>query len=146
MIDENMLLKFADATTMGFWSEQKVRYQDLDTNGHVNNISYLAYVECARIEYRATVTSRFPEEPTGAWVIAATAIKFLHPAHYPGSIRIGTTPFHVGRTSFSLGYGLFQGDTCVAVAGSRTVQVDRDTGKPMALPGWLREFLLADIA
>jgi hypothetical protein len=46
----------------------------------------------------------------------------------------------------SLGYGLFQRDTCVAVAGSRTVQVDRDTGKPMTLPGWLRENLLADIA
>ena len=139
MIDENLLMTFKDPVRVDFWSEEKVRYQDLDANGHINNVTYLTYIEGARLEYRASIVSRFPDVPWGAWVIAASAIKFLSIGRYPGQMRIGVAPIHIGRTSFSLGYGLFQDELCVAVAGSRSVHVDRETGNPAELPDEFRQ-------
>lgn len=134
MIDENLLMTFNDPARLTFWSEEKVRYQDVDANGHINNVNYLTYVEGARIEYRASIVSSFPDIRWGSWVIAASAIRYLSVGRYPGQIRIGVAPMRIGRTSFNLGYGIFQEDICVAVAGSRSVHVDRETGKPVELP------------
>lgn len=139
LIDEKLLMTFNDPGRMTFWSEEKVRYQDIDANGHINNVNYLTYVEGARIEYRASIVSRFPEARWGSWVIAASAIRYLSAGRYPGQIRVGVVPIRIGRTSFSLGYGLFQEDACVAVAGSRSVHVDRETGKPVQLPEEFRQ-------
>lgn len=138
MIDENLLMTFKHPARLDFWSEEKVRYQDMDANGHINNVAYLSYVEGTRLEYRASIVSRFPDVAWGAWVIAASAIRFLSVGHYPGQIRTGVAPIRIGRTSFSLGYGLFQGDNCVAVSGSRSVHADRETGDPVELPDEFR--------
>jgi acyl-CoA thioesterase FadM len=56
-------------------------------------------------------------------------------------VQIGIAPQHVGRTSFTLGYGIFQAGTCIAVAGTRSVQLDRDTGLPAPLPEAFRSAL-----
>jgi acyl-CoA thioester hydrolase len=145
MIDEEILVRFANPDAMAFWSEEKVRYQDLDANGHINNAAYLSFMEAARLEFRASIVARFPGERFGSWVIGTAAIKFLKSAHYPGVIRIGIAPLNVGRTSFTLGYGIFQSETCVAVAGTRSVQLDRETGQPAPLPDAFREAMTAII-
>jgi acyl-CoA thioester hydrolase len=134
MIDEEFLMGFADPASMAFWAEDKVRYKDLDTNGHINNAVYPVFMETARVEFRASMMARLPDDHFGSWVIGTAAIKFLKPGHYPGNVRVGIAPQHVGRTSFTLGYGIFQAGTCIAVAGARSVQLDRDTGLPAPLP------------
>lgn len=134
MIDEDVLASFSNRDALSFWSQEKIRFQDLDVNGHVNNVAYLAYVEGARLEMRRAILERYDDFEFGAWVIASTAIKFLKPTLYPGLIDVGVAPFHAGRTSFTLGYGLFQGSDCVAVAGSRSVQIDGHTKSPKPLP------------
>ena len=140
MMDEDQLTKFARRDALSFWAQEQIRYQDLDPNGHVNNIAYLVYAEGARLALRRSITARIPDVDFGSWVIASSAIKFLKSSSFPGVIDVGVTLVHAGRTSFSLGYGMFQGDDCVAVAGSRSVQVDKQTRKPMPMPA---EFLQA---
>lgn len=134
MMDEDQLVKFSRREALSFWSQEQIRYQDLDPNGHVNNIAYLVYAEGARLALRRSIIAQIPDVNFGSWVIASSAIKFLKPSSFPGVIDMGVTLFHAGRTSFSLGYGMFQGDDCVAVAGSRSVQVDTQTKKPMPVP------------
>lgn len=140
MIDEDELIKFSNRDALSFWSREQIRFQDLDPNGHVSNIAYLVYVEGSRLALRRSITAQITDVDLGSWVIASSAIKFLKPSFFPGVIDIGVCLVHAGRTSISLGYGMFQGDDCVAVAGSRSVQVDAQTKKPMPLPD---EFLQA---
>ena len=134
-MDEYQLTKFSKRKAFFFWSQEKIRYQDLDPNGHVSNIAYLVYAEGARLALRRSVTDRtlHADADAGVWVIASSAIKFLKPSLFPGVIEIGVTLIHAGRTSFSLGYGMFQKDDCVAVACSRSVQVDSQTKMPVPL-------------
>lgn len=134
MLDETLLMQFSDPERLAFWVEEKSRYQDLDPNSHINNIAFLAYVEACRIEYRASLAKMVSDAALGRWVVAASGIKFLSSGHYPGQIRVGTAPLTVGRTSFSLGFGIFQDEECLAVAGSRSVHVDAESGKPKPLP------------
>ena len=134
MMDEDQLTKFSQRKALFFWSQEKIRYQDLDPNGHVSNIAYLVYAEGARLALRRSVKARTLDADAGSWVIASSAIKFLKPSLFPGVIEIGVTLVHAGRTSFSLGYGMFQKDDCVAVACSRSVQVDSQTKMPVPLP------------
>ena len=42
-------------------------------------------------------------------------------------LTVELAPIHVGRTSFTLGYGIFDQDGCAAIALNRSVCVDRVT-------------------
>jgi acyl-CoA thioesterase FadM len=48
-------------------------------------------------------------------------------------LTVELAPIHVGRTSFTLGYGIFDRAGCVAVALNRSVCIDRSTGGKLAL-------------
>jgi hypothetical protein len=50
-----------------------------------------------------------------------------------GAIVVEVAPIHVGRTAFTLGYGIFDREGCVAVALNRSVCVDRSTGQKVPL-------------
>jgi acyl-CoA thioester hydrolase len=112
----------------------EIRYSDLDPNEHVNHARYLIYLEEARLAFRRLIEREFalPEHVT--WPIAELTIRYLRSATYPGTLRVELAPIHVGRTSFTLGYGIFDGNGCVAVATNRGVCVDRSTGGKMPLP------------
>jgi acyl-CoA thioester hydrolase len=111
----------------------QVRYSDLDPNEHVNHARYLIYLEEARLAFRRLLDDEFglPEEVT--WPIAELTIRYLRSAEYPGALTVELAPIHVGRTSFSLGYGIFDGHGCVAVAMNRSVCVDRGSGRPVPI-------------
>jgi acyl-CoA thioesterase FadM len=72
-----------------------------------------------------------PDEVT--WPIAELTIRYLRSAAYPGSLTVELAPIHVGRTSFTIGYGIFDAAGCVAVAINRSVCVDRATGLKVPL-------------
>jgi acyl-CoA thioester hydrolase len=117
-----------------FRIEVEVRYADLDPNEHVNHARYLIYLEEARLAYRRLLDREIglPEHVT--WPIAELTIRYLRSASYPGSLTVELAPIHIGRTSFTLGYGIFDFAGCVAVASNRSVCVDRSTGRPIPIP------------
>jgi acyl-CoA thioester hydrolase len=117
-----------------FRVETEIRYADLDPNEHVNHARYLIYLEEARLAYRRLLDREIglPEHVT--WPIAELTIRYLRSAGYPGRLTVELAPVHVGRTSFTLGYGIFDLAGCVAVASNRSVCVDRSTGRPMPIP------------
>jgi acyl-CoA thioester hydrolase len=117
-----------------FRVETEIRYADLDPNEHVNHARYLIYLEEARLAYRRLLDREIglPEHVT--WPIAELTIRYLRSASYPGRLTVELAPVHVGRTSFTLGYGIFDLAGCVAVASNRSVCVDRSTGRPMPIP------------
>jgi acyl-CoA thioester hydrolase len=117
-----------------FHVEIEIRYSDLDPNEHVNHARYLIYLEEARLAFRRLLNDEYglPEDVT--WPIAELTIRYLRSATYPGSVTVELAPIDVGRTSFTLGYGVFDRDGCVAIAMNRSVCVDRATGGKVAIP------------
>lgn len=111
----------------------EIRYADLDPNEHVNHARYLIYLEEARLAFRRLLDRELglPEQVT--WPIAELTIRYRRSAAYPGVLTVELAPVHVGRTSFTLGYGIFDGDGCIAVASNRSVCVDRATGQPIPI-------------
>lgn len=109
-------------------------YGDLDPNGHVNHARYLAYLEECRLAVRRELSAADPFASGYSWPIAELTIRYISPLFYPQQVVIELAPFAIGRTSYTLGYGIHAGDRCCAVALTRTVRIDNATGKPVPIP------------
>ena len=116
-----------------FRIETEIRYADLDPNNHVNHARYLVFLEEARLAFRRLLDREIGLPPDITWPVAELTIRYRRPAGYPGSLTVELAPIHVGNTSFTLGYGMFDRDGCVAVAMNRSVCVDRVTGRPVGI-------------
>ena len=80
-------------------------------------------------------------------MIARLELDFRAELHWREVVDIGTSPLALGRSSFTLGQGLFAGPRCVATARSVLVLIDEATRRAAPLPEALRTRLLAvDIA
>jgi acyl-CoA thioester hydrolase len=112
----------------------EIRYSDLDPNEHVNHARYLIYLEEARLAFRRLLDRETGLPDNVTWPIAELTIRYLRSAVYPGSLTVELAPIHAGRTSFTLGYGIFDHAGCLAVASNRSVCVDRATGQPIPIP------------
>lgn len=112
-----------------------VRWGDMDSLGHVNNIVYLQYFETARIEYlvRLGMEPPGPEWQESGLIIAAISCRFLAPVTYPDTLSVGARISSVGEdrltmehaaVSRKLGRLAAEGDAVIVsydyVAGKRT--------------------------
>ncbi len=122
-----------------------IRYDDLDPNRHVNHARYLGYLEEARLALRRFLNTELALPETLGWAVGALSIQYRRALLYPGIARVETQPMAVGRTSFTLGYGVFDEQGSAAVASTRSVCLDaagRPTPLPDALADWLRARLV----
>ena len=141
----------ADRGSYRFWGRDVLRFADLDPNGHVNNIAYAVFCENGRVEFRESHNPKMETGPgmeTGAgtdFVIVRFAIDYIAELNYPGTIDIGTRVLGVGRSSYRLGQGLFDGDKCVATAESVIVCIDPESQRARPIPDGLRQSLLGGL-
>ena len=129
----------------GFWTREKVRFSDVDRNDHVNNVVLAEYCENARVEFREAVLAGSSADPAFTWFVVSFAITYHAPLDYPGVAEIGTQVAEIGRSSFTMGHGIFSGERCIATATSKIVCVDRATQKGRELPAHYREALEASL-
>ena len=131
----------ADAGGFTFWTREKIRFQDVDRFGHVNNVAFTVYAESGRIEFLERVAGVLPVATH--WVIARLLVDFRAQAFYPGEVRVGTRTLNLGRSSLTLGQGLFAAQRCIATARAVVVLIDGERGASVALPAELRGALSA---
>ncbi len=81
--------------------ETKVRFSDLDAMGHVNNATFIQYLESARLGWWLHVTQR---EGLAAldMILARTEIDYRSPAHLGEAVRVGVRCMWLRRSSFGL--------------------------------------------
>ena len=124
------------------WITVPVRWGDMDAFGHVNNAKYFTYCESARIAYFETIGlgAQTTTPDHGPSVVTATC-NFRRQVHYPATLEVGARTTKIGRTSFTLEYGIFlEGtDDVVADGSSVVVWVDYGAGKSAPLPESLKE-------
>lgn len=100
------------------------RYADVDPFWHLNNVAIATYFEDARITFAAKLLNigRLTGGESRV-LLARLAIDYLREGRWPGQLQVGAAVTAVGRTSVTIGLGLFQDDQCIAVSDAVLVRL-----------------------
>lgn len=123
-----------------------LRWGDMDSFGHVNNVRYASYVQEARLDLFRTAGV----ESLAATVLASQRLVHLAPLSFDGRpLLIDTTVTRVGRSSFGLAFVAYQGEGESRVdylrASATLVAFDFATGRSRPLTGAETEALAAHL-
>lgn len=123
--------------------EIRRRFSDTDLMGHINNVTYLDYLQEARSEF---ITQLFPDRDV-EWhhVVVGHEIRYLRPLYLrpePAIVEIWVTK--VGGASYRFAYRVLNelNEVC-ATAASDMAYIDPKTERAVRIPSELREQLLA---
>jgi len=117
-----------------FTHRERVRFNDCDPMGHVNNAAYSTYLEQARIGLLGRL------DP---FILARVEIDFRAELRAGDEVEIATRCARVGRKSFDLEHVLRTDGRVVAEAKSVLVGYDYDAGQSVALSDTMRRRLAA---
>ena len=156
----------------GFVSYVRVRFQECDPLGHVNNAVYLGYLEQAAIDHAASVgwpAARLRAELGAVFVARKHEIEFLLPSFENDILEITTWPDSMGGARAIRKYRirriagdiyslpssrLLRDDAIVAADGSNLVVrattewvlANVDRGRPVRISRQLEnDFLISDV-
>ncbi|HSS63749.1 MAG TPA: thioesterase family protein [Gammaproteobacteria bacterium] len=115
------------------WITDVIRYNDLDPNGHVNNVAVCTFFEDGRVMFRNRHFKNQVANVLTGFVLARYVIEYHRPLAFPGSVDIGTTIIRIGRSSYTFGQAVFRGEQCAATAEAVQVRVDPNTGRSVPL-------------
>lgn len=124
--------------------EIPVWWGDQDAFGHVNNTSFVRWVESSRIAYTGRL--RFPDlyrtEKKGP-ILASVSCNFRRQLTFPDTVRVGARVGRIGRTSFSMDHlvvSRVSGE--VAADGTSTIVFfDYLAQKPVPVTDEIRELV-----
>ncbi|MEN4904116.1 thioesterase family protein [Luteimonas sp. TWI662] len=122
----------------------ELRWRDLDAFDHVNNATFMTYLEEARIRWFDSIGEAWVTEAT-APLLAAVQMNYRLPIPYPSRIVVELSAQRVGTTSVTVGHRIVSEDGATLHADGHVVVVwiDRATGRPTALPESVRAKALA---
>lgn len=83
-----------------------VRYADIDMMRHVNNVTYLTYLEQARICYAQDVLGWDGQWHTLNIIVASQQFDYLKPVFLSDTIEVRTRVSRLGHKSFTLEYAI----------------------------------------
>lgn len=111
----------------------KIRFPDLDRQGHVNNSVFSTLLEAGRVDLLYDPAAPLME-PGSAFVIVRLVLDFRGEVLWPGSVWTGTRITSIGRSSVKMQQALFQETRCVATADIVLVLMDDKTrrSRPLA--------------
>jgi YbgC/YbaW family acyl-CoA thioester hydrolase len=119
----------------------RVRFNECDMYGHVNNAVYLSYLEHARVDLLKDIG--LPLESlteSGIFLyIVKISIEYKKPAKIDDLLEIRTKYVKRIRTGGTFNQVIYRGKDLIADAIVKWVSVDR-IGKPVRLPRFLAEF------
>jgi len=107
-----------------FSIELPVQFRDIDVMGHVNNASYLQYMETARVEL-ARKLGMVREGFRAGFIVASARCEFKKPIRDERRIIVSVWVSRIGNRSWDLDYSI-HGPRGVKFAVGRTTQVAYD--------------------
>ncbi len=140
-------LDLTQRSTFHHWTPVTIRFGDQDSMKHINNVALSQYFEVSRTAFVYDVIRKAgPEaEKTVEFVLARVVIDFVNELHYPGRVDVGARITRLGNKSMNSGYGIFQGDKCIATSTAVNVFYDMKTRSSMIPPDDVRALLLSEI-
>jgi acyl-CoA thioester hydrolase len=128
--------------TFDYFTEESLRFADLDRNGHVNNVAFTTFFENTRVRYLTDVVPLPRGEHVG-FVLAHLSIDYLAQLYYPGVIRSAACVVEVRNSSLVLGQAVFREAQPTATGHAIMVIIDQRSGKAMAFDQTQRRALEA---
>ena len=113
------------------------RWGDMDCIGHVNNATFLTYVETARIKLIEKLG--FKSVPI---IMASIKIDYINQLKYPSTMEIGQKISRIGNSSFDILTGIYNKNLGELVTISTTTLVcfNYKTQKIIPVPQEIRDF------
>ena len=136
-------IDLTDRDNFAYFTNVTTRYSDQDELGHINNCSYVAYVEAGRVQFLGGLLDS-DRHPGIDLILARITVNYLQESHYPGIMKVGSRILKLGNKSITTGYGLFKDDHCVATADSVNIYFEVESRKTIAIPTDIRATLEAD--
>ncbi|WP_310738179.1 thioesterase family protein [Microbispora sp. H10670] len=113
--------------------ERKVRFADIDSYGHVNNVRFFDYLEDARV----SMLWERPRDSDGNrldLVVARQEIDYRRPLNFrPDPVRVEVWVTEISRSRFTLAYEIRDDATLYAEARTILVAYDSAAGWPRRL-------------
>ena len=108
----------------------------IDENGHVNNVTYVQWMQDIAIEHYASIGGIEAQGPDATWVVREHRIEYFLPAFENEEIEIKTWVEDIRRVRSLRKYEFVRkADGKVLVNGETDwVFVDVKTGRPLAIP------------
>jgi len=119
MTDPESLTDFdpSDAASFTFWTEERLRFADLDMVGHVNNNAIGVFLENGRVHLFVDGGEEMDKVADGTghtWVVRRLEIDYVREIRFPGTVRVGTRVARIGNSSCTVRQGVFvDGVNCV---------------------------------
>lgn len=125
-----------------FRDEFTVPESSIDENGHVNNVSFVQWMQDVAIRHFDAAGGRAAMEAAGgAWVVRSHQVEYLHPAFAGERVQVLTWVANFNRALSLRRYRfLHASDGKVLVRGETLwVFVSTGTGRPLRVPDDLRQ-------
>jgi acyl-CoA thioester hydrolase len=122
-----------------FVTELPVRWRDIDAFNHVNNATYLTYLEEARLQWMQQVGDCLSE--TAMPVLAAAELNYRRPIAWPARLHVQLYSERLGNSSITLAHRIVDAaDASCLYCDGRTVMVwtNPTIGKSVPLPATIR--------
>lgn len=118
-----------------FRYELVVKESDLDSNGHVNNIEYVRWMQEAAIAHSDAAGCTEATFAEGAsWFARTHHIEYLRPAMQGDEVVVRTWVEDTRRAASLRKYEMYRGDQLLAKGETDWVFVDSASGRPRSIP------------
>ena len=116
-----------------------VRQEDIDENGHVNNVTYLRWVQDAAVAHWRSLAPE-ADQAKLFWVVLRHEIDYRQPAHLTDEIVARTWVGGASRVRFERHTEIVCARDRAVLAAARTVwcPIDVQTGRPAAVSAEVR--------
>jgi len=106
-----------------FHHKIKTRWRDLDAFRHVNNATFLSYIEDARILFFKRWEINLKEK---SLIVASVKIDYINQLTHPSNIIIGQKVSRLGTKSFDIQSAIFNEKTSILICCSTITSVCYD--------------------
>ena len=115
------------------------RWGDLDAMNHVNNATYLRYLEEARIQWLEAQDTPWHDDES-APVLASATVNYRLPIGYPSRLSIELTTTRIGHSSLTVAHRIVDAEAGTLHCDGQVVVVwiERASGRPAPLPEGIR--------
>ncbi|MEQ1688537.1 MAG: acyl-CoA thioesterase [Sphingopyxis sp.] len=109
----------------------QTRFQDLDLNGHINNVAFAALFESARVLLNRRIRPWAERPANERTMVASVEITYLAEGNFPDPVTIASGVGRVGTSSWTIIQAMFQGGACIATCDSVVVCRTDGEAKPL---------------
>lgn len=121
------------------------RWSDNDIYGHVNNVIYYSYFDSVANRYLIEAGGLDIHAGDTVGLVVNSGCDYFAPVAYPQALEGALRVDRLGNSSVQYGIGIFlQGASTACANGTFThVFVDRQSNRPVSIPGTMRSALEA---